>query len=55
MPVHSTKGGGKQWGNSGKVYHGADAAEKALKQGQATEIRKHAGEPGATKSKKRSY
>ena len=51
MPVHSTKGGGKQWGDQ-KTYYGADAAEKALKQGRAIEIRKHAGEPGATKPKK---
>ena len=35
MPVHKTKDGGYQWGNSGKVYKGKDAKQKAEKQGQA--------------------
>ena len=34
-PVHSVAGGGEQWGNHGKVYHGADAKAKAAKQGAA--------------------
>ena len=34
MPVHKVNGG-YQWGNHGKVYHGANAKEKAAKQGQA--------------------
>jgi hypothetical protein len=35
MPVHKTKDGGYQWGNSGKVYYGKDAKKKAEAQGQA--------------------
>lgn len=35
MPVHRTKGGGYQWGNSGKIYYGSGAKEKAEKQGRA--------------------
>jgi len=35
MPVHSTPGGGKQWGNHGKIYKGKDAAAKAAAQGRA--------------------
>ena len=31
MPVHRTKGGGYQWGNSGKTYYGTNAKEKAEK------------------------
>lgn len=38
MPVHKTKDGGYQWGKTGKVYHGADAKEKATKQGIAIKI-----------------
>ena len=39
MPVHRTKDGGYQWGNTGKVYFGKDAKEKAEKQGQAIRAR----------------
>lgn len=35
MPVHKTKGGGYQWGKSGKVYYGPNAKEKAEKQARA--------------------
>lgn len=35
MPVHKTKGGGYQWGKSGKIYYGPNAKEKAEKQGRA--------------------
>ena len=39
MPVHKTHGPngkvGYQWGNTGKVYTGPGAAQKAAKQGQA--------------------
>lgn len=38
MPVHQTKGGGYQWGKSGKVYYGKGAKQKAAKQGQAIKI-----------------
>lgn len=38
MPVHTTKGGGYQWGDSGKIYYGKDAKQKAAKQGQAIKI-----------------
>ena len=35
MPIHKTKSGGWQWGNSGKVYYGAGAKQKAEKQAKA--------------------
>ena len=35
MPIHKTKSGGYQWGNSGKVYYGKDAKAKAEKQARA--------------------
>lgn len=35
MPVHKTKDGGYQWGQSGKVYYGKDARRKAEAQGKA--------------------
>ena len=35
MPVHSTPGGGEQWGGHGKVYKGKGAKAKAAKQGAA--------------------
>ena len=35
MPVHKTKDGGYQWGNSGKVYKGKDAKQKAMRQARA--------------------
>lgn len=35
MPVHKTKGGGYQWGKSGKIYYGHNAKEKAEKQARA--------------------
>lgn len=38
MPVHKTKGGGYQWGNSGKIYYGKGAKEKSQKQGVAIKI-----------------
>ena len=34
-PVHSVAGGGQQWGNHGKVYHGPGAKAKAAAQGRA--------------------
>lgn len=34
MPVHKS-GSGYQWGNHGKVYHGANARSKAAAQGRA--------------------
>ena len=34
-PVHSTPGGGHQWGSRGKVYHGKGSKAKAAAQGQA--------------------
>ena len=39
MPVHKVKGKKDcyQWGNSGKVYCGKDAKQKAIKQGYAIE------------------
>lgn len=38
MPVHKTKSGGYQYGETGKIYYGKDAKEKATKQGQAMKI-----------------
>ena len=35
MPIRRTPDGGYQWGESGKVYHGPGAKEKAAKQGRA--------------------
>ena len=35
MPVHKVGKDAYQWGNTGKVYVGKDAKEKAEKQGQA--------------------
>jgi hypothetical protein len=35
MPVHSTGGGGYQWGGHGKVYKGKGAKTKAARQGRA--------------------
>ena len=32
MPIHETKDGGYQWGNSGKIYTGKNAKKKAIKQ-----------------------
>jgi len=32
MPIHETKNGGYQWGNTGKVYTGKNAKKKAIKQ-----------------------
>jgi len=43
MPVHKTKGGGYQWGSSGKVYYGKGAKEKAQKQGAAIKISQQKG------------
>lgn len=40
MPVHQTKGGGYQWGSTGKIYYGKGAKEKAQKQGAAIQISK---------------
>ena len=34
-PVHMTKPGCHQWGNSGKEYCGSGSEKKAAKQGQA--------------------
>lgn len=34
-PVHSVAGGGEQWGEHGKVYHGSNAKAKAEAQGRA--------------------
>ncbi len=34
-PVHSVPGGGAQWGQHGKVYHGPNARAKAAAQGRA--------------------
>lgn len=35
MPVHKVGKDGYQWGNSGKIYRGAGAKEKAERQGRA--------------------
>ena len=35
MPVHKVGKDAYQWGNTGKIYRGKDAKEKAEKQGQA--------------------
>lgn len=35
MPIHKTKGGGYQWGKSGKLYFGPNAKQKAEKQARA--------------------
>jgi len=35
MPVHKVGKDGYQWGNSGAVYRGKDAKEKAERQGRA--------------------
>jgi hypothetical protein len=35
MPVQKVNGGGYRWGDSGKVYKGKGAKEKAEKQGKA--------------------
>lgn len=43
MPVHQTKGGGYQWGNSGKIYYGKGAKAKAQKQGVAIKISQQKG------------
>ena len=37
MPVHKTKDGGYQWGQTGKIYYGKNARKKAEAQGQAIE------------------
>ena len=52
MPVHSVKGGGKQWGGHGKVYKGPDAAAKAAAQGRAAYANGYRGK-GAARSKPR--
>lgn len=43
MPVHK-QGSGYRWGESGKVYTGPGAADKAARQGRAIEASKHAGD-----------
>lgn len=35
MPVHPLKGGGWQWGRTGKKYRGKNAKKKAIAQGLA--------------------
>jgi hypothetical protein len=45
MPVHKAKGG-YQWGNSGKVYKGKGAKEKAAEQGQAAYANGYKGKGG---------
>jgi len=44
MPVHKTKDGGYQWGNSGKVYKGKDAKQKAMRQARAIYASGYKGE-----------
>lgn len=51
MPVKKVDGGYK-YGDSGKLYTGPGAREKAVKQGRAIEISRHAGQKGATKPAK---
>ena len=46
-PVHSTPGGGEQWGGHGKVYKGKGAKEKAAKQGAAAYANGYKGKPSA--------
>ncbi|WP_155763548.1 hypothetical protein [Pantoea agglomerans] len=46
MPIHKTKGGGVQWGQHGKVYHGKGAMRKALKQAQAAYANGYKGDRG---------
>ena len=43
MPVHRTKDGGYQWGNTGKVYRGKNAKKKAEAQGRAIRSRGYRG------------
>lgn len=43
MPVHKA-GSGYQWGNHGKVYHGAGAQAKAAAQGRAAYANGYRGE-----------
>jgi hypothetical protein len=40
MPVHRTRGGGYQYGQRGKVYHGKGAKAKAARQGRAIQASK---------------
>ena len=35
MPIEKTKGGGFKYGESGHIYYGKDAKEKAIKQAVA--------------------
>ena len=44
MPIHKVAGGGEQWGNHGKVYHGPDAKEKAAKQAAAAHAHGYRGD-----------
>ena len=40
MPIIKTKNGGYKYGETGKVYYGKDAKEKAAKQGRAIQVSK---------------
>lgn len=42
MPLQSLGDGCYRWGDSGKKYCGPGAREKAIKQGRAIEMSKHA-------------
>ena len=44
MPVHSTGGGGYQWGGHGKKYYGKGAKAKAARQGRAAYANGYRGE-----------
>ena len=40
MPVKRTKGGGYQYGDSGKIYYGKGAKARAERQGRAIQASK---------------
>jgi hypothetical protein len=46
MPVHPVKGGGFQWGKSGKIYKGKNAQSKAEKQARAIYASGYKGQKG---------
>lgn len=55
MPVHKVKIGsrtGYRWGNSGKVYFGPNAREKATRQGRAAYAHGYRGEGRGRKRKR---
>lgn len=44
MPIHKVGKDGEEWGNHGKIYHGANAKKKAEKQAAAAHANGFVGE-----------